>query len=351
MTLATVGTFVWSVLARRRASHPGVHKWFRLFLRFAVGASMITYGMVKFFPLQMSYPGLTRLLEPYGQFSLMGVLWAQVGASPAYERFTGLMELASGILLFIPGLSLLGAVASFMSAAYIFTLNMTYDVPVKFFSLHLTLMSLFLLAPDLERLFALFVTNRAVPPAERVPLVRRRFGRHAILVAQLAIGCWLVWSNYSQAATRYATFGPNAPKPPLYGVWDVKVMYIDGVERAPLLTDYDRWRRVVIQVATAISFQRMDDTFSAVRATVNADAHSIVLTRPPQAPPGAPVNQQASAPEIGRFSYEQPASDRLVLDGVMDGKKTKMELQLFDRNNFRLVQGKFRWIQDLPFNR
>jgi hypothetical protein len=236
-----------------------------------------------------------------------------------------------------------------MSAAYIFTLNMTYDVPVKFFSLHLTLMSLFLLAPDLERLFALFVTNRAVPSADRTPLVRRTFGRNAIVVAQLAIGCWLVWSNYSAAATRHATFGPNAPKPPLYGVWDVRRMYIDGVERAPLLTDYDRWRRVVIQVATAISFQRMDDTFLAVRASVTADAHSIVLTRPQS--PGAPANQQASAPEIGRFSYEQPAPERLILDGTMDGKKTKMELQLFDRNNFRLVQSRFRWIQDLPFNR
>ena len=42
---------------------------------------MVSYGMVKAIPLQMPSPSLTRLLEPYGNFSPMGVLWASVGAS------------------------------------------------------------------------------------------------------------------------------------------------------------------------------------------------------------------------------------------------------------------------------
>ena len=349
---AAAATLVWSLAALRRQSHPAVHKWFRVFLRFAVGASMITYGMVKAFPLQMPYPALTRLLEPYGQFSLMGVLWAQVGASPAYERFTGAMELLSGILLFVPGLTLLGGIASLVSAGYIWTLNMTYDVPVKLFSLHLTLMALFLVAPDLKRLFTFFVLNRRVEPAEHVPLVQRHRGRQILVILQLAVAAWLLWSNYSQASARAAIAGFNAPRPPLYGVWDVETMYIDGVERAPLLTDFDRWRRVVVQTASAISFQRMDDTFTTVRATVNADEHSIVFTRVPPAA-GAPASpQQAAAPvEAGRLAYEQPSPERLVLDGVMDGKRTRMELRLYDRGNFRLVQGRFRWVQDFPFNR
>jgi hypothetical protein len=134
-------------------------------------------------------------------------------------------------------------------------------------------------------------------------------------------------------------------------VWDVKKMSIDGVERAPLLTDYDRWRRVVIQTATAMSFQRMDDTFTAVRTTVNPAEHSIALSKAPQGPPGSPSNPQAPPAETGRFAYEQPSPDRLVLDGTMEGRTIRMELQLYDRANFRLVQSKFRWIQDFPFNR
>jgi hypothetical protein len=33
----------------------------------------------------------------------------QIGASPAYEMFTGIVELTCGILLFIPGLTVAGA--------------------------------------------------------------------------------------------------------------------------------------------------------------------------------------------------------------------------------------------------
>lgn len=41
--------------------------------------------MVKAIPLQMPAPNLTRLLEPFGHFSPMGVLWHSIGASRGYE--------------------------------------------------------------------------------------------------------------------------------------------------------------------------------------------------------------------------------------------------------------------------
>ena len=75
--------------------------------------------MVKWIPLQMPAPGLQRLLEPYGNFSPMGVLWFFIGASKGYEMFAGGMEVASAILLFIPMLATLGAMVSFGTAVQI----------------------------------------------------------------------------------------------------------------------------------------------------------------------------------------------------------------------------------------
>ena len=86
---------------------------------------MVGYGMVKAFPLQMPAPSLQRLVEPYGDFSPMGVLWSSIGASFPFERFAGWMELLGAALLFIPRLSLLGAIVTFGTAVQIFTLNMT----------------------------------------------------------------------------------------------------------------------------------------------------------------------------------------------------------------------------------
>jgi hypothetical protein len=110
---------------------------------FALGSTMLSYGMIKTIPLQMPAPGLTRLLEPFGHFSPMGVLWYSIGASRPYEIFAGCAELAGGILLFMPQTATLGALICLADSIQIFTLNMTYDVPVKPFSFHLIVLSLF----------------------------------------------------------------------------------------------------------------------------------------------------------------------------------------------------------------
>ena len=342
LATASAVTAAWSLLDRSRASYVALSAWFQLFVRLSVGATMIGYGMAKAIPLQMPFPSLTRLLEPYGQFSLMGVLWAQVGASPAFERFTGFVELSAGVLLFIPGLTLLGAVVSLLASSFIFVLNMTYDVPVKLFSLHLVVMSLLLLAPERRRLLNVFVLNRAAGPRTAAPLVRRPLGRRVLVGLQLALGACLVFTNFAGSVQARATYGSAAPRPLLYGIWDIETMAIDGKVRPPLTTDYERFRRVVISTATAVSFQQMDDTFVFYRAGVDAAARTMTLLRP---------NGTPATPEAGRLVFEQTSPERLILDGDVEGRQIRMELRRVDHTRFLLLQSRFRWVQDYPFNR
>jgi len=116
-------------------------------------------------------------------------------------------------------------------------------------------------------------------------------------------------------------------------------MTIDGVEREPLVTDYERWRRVVIQVPNSISFWRMDDTFFGRAATVNVDAKTISLS--------PATNTHGSS----QFRFAQTDAEHLVLDGEFDGRAVRMETHLFDRQKLLLVNRGFHWIQELPFNR
>ena len=139
---------------------------------------------------------------------------------------------------------------------------MTYDVPVKLFSFHLD--------PDVAR-----SARAGIPRLLRVLVFNRRRRLHrcsrrsaagaaAIQVAhrvQILFGGFLLWDAYSGARQSWATFGGGAPKSPLYGIWVIERMTIDGIERAPLVTDYERWRRVVFQSADGVTFRRMDDTF------------------------------------------------------------------------------------------
>ena len=325
LVVAAAGTIVWSVLDRRRLAYPALDKWFRIFMRFAVGTTMLTYAMFKVFPLQMSFPNLTRLLEPYGNFSPMGVLWASIGASPGYERFAGSMELLAAVLLFVPRLSLLGAMVAFADSVQIFALNMTYDVPVKLFSLHLILMSLFLLAPDMRHLIAALV--------RRVPAGR------VLVAAQIVLGIYFVGMNMYSDWHDWRSSAGVATKPALYGVWNVDRMYVDGIERSPLITDWGRWRRVLVQTSTALTFQRMDDTFAGFPGKYDMAAQTIALTRP------SDKTWKAS------FTFQRPDNDHMTLDGKMDGHQVKLQLTLVDRNKFLLVSRGFNWIQEFPFNR
>src|SRR5579863_3115199 len=95
-------TAIWSVFDRKRTNYAAVYKWFRLFIRFCLSATILLYAFDKFIPLQMPFPSLASLVEPYGNFSPMGVLWSSIGASPAYEIFAGLAELLGAVLLMFP---------------------------------------------------------------------------------------------------------------------------------------------------------------------------------------------------------------------------------------------------------
>jgi hypothetical protein len=331
------GTLLWSAVDWKRQSYPGVHKWFRLVLRLGLATTMVGYGMLKFFPVQMSYPGLTRMLQPYGTFSLMGVLWTKIGASPIYETFTGAAELLMAVLLFIPGLTTVGALVGLAVTSQIWVLNMTYDVPVKLFSFHLVMMCLVLLAPDARRLVTFLVLKRHTdPPAER-PLVRNRIGQRVVVALQLAFGTWMLWSAYGSTKTMYANSPSVAPRPPLYGVWTIDRMTIDGVERAPLLTDYDRWRRLVIQSPGGIMFQRMNDTFRFYEAKVDMDAKTVTI--------------MMGKNPAGTMKIDQPAEGKLIMDGDISGRKIRIESTLFDHRKWNMVSSRFRWVQDTPFNR
>ncbi len=323
LVLAVIGTVVWSVLDRRRQRYDRAYRWFRVFLRFALGSTMIGYGFVKAFPLQMPAPQLTRLLEPYGNFSPMGVLWYSIGASFPYERFVGMVEVLGGAMLFFPRTQLAGALVLVGASFEVFMLNMTYDVPVKLFSFHLVLMSIVLLAPYVTKLCGVAFDVRG-----------RSVWAGAI---QVLFGAWLLWGGYQSGAAGFASRGPDAPKPPLYGIWTIDKMTIDGVERLPLVTDYERWRRVIIQNASTVAFWRMDDTFFALGAKVDTAAKTIALSR--------------GAGTAGNLTFEQPAADQLVFDGTVDSHKVHMETSLVDHTKFMLLSRGFHWIQEFPFNR
>jgi len=344
LMIAAVATVIWSILDRRRKNYAALHQWFRLFVRFALAGQMLNYGMAKVIPLQMPYPSLARLVQPFGTFSPMGVLWSSIGAAPAYEIFAGCAEMFGGLLLIVPRTATLGALICLADMIQVFMLNMTYDVPVKLFAFHLILLSCFLLAPDLQRLANVLVLNRTATPAPATQLFRSMRANRIVLIAQIILGLWLVGLNVYVVQGYWKLFGGGSPRSALYGIWEVKQMSVDNQPRPPLLTDPGRWRRAIFDFPQQMAFQRMDDSLAYYADSININDKTLTLTKRGDKNAG------------GNLTFQRPAQghlieDQLILDGSLDGHQVHLELQLVDLNKFLLVKRGFHWMQEFPMNR
>ena len=115
-------------------------------------------------------------------------------------------------------------------------------------------------------------------------------------------------------------------------------MSIDGHIRSPLLTDYDRWRRVIFDRPGSMSFQRMNDSFVFFVVTIDEAAGSIALTQP--------ANAWTTPVSLSAIGAGSPDSRRRH-----EPSSRAHGAPLLDRNSFLLVTRGFHWIQEYPFNR
>jgi uncharacterized membrane protein YphA (DoxX/SURF4 family) len=335
LIVAVAITAAWVVWDRRGRRDVILHAWFRLFLRFALAAEMFYFGMAKVIPAQFPPPALVTLVEPVGHLSLSNLLWVFIGSSTPYQMFTGIAEMVGGLLLLVPQTTMLGALICLADMLHVFVLNMSYDVGLKQISLHLALVSLFLLAPEAPRLARMFLQDRPVPASTLPHLFGSARASRIALAAQIVFGLYLV-VMFTTLSVRfwYAEGGPGSPKSVLYGIWDVTELSVDGEARPVLENDYDRrWRRVIFDSPQRIIFQRTDDSFLTYGVTIHEPSRTMALTK------------GSSRTWSSAFTYNRPADDRLVLEGHIDGHRIRADLQLVPLDIFRLLNSRFRWIR------
>ena len=335
LILAVVTTVVWTVLDRKRSEYTRLAAGLRVYIRFALAAAMLSYGAYKVIPSQFAKPFPSQLIEPFGEASPMGLLWTFMGASSGYTIFTGTAEMISGLLLAFRRTALLGALVSIGVMSHVVALNLSYDVPVKLYSLHLLAMGIFLTLPDLRRLLNLLVLNRPVAAvAARPP--RARFRRTALVAQAVLVAAYsgyLLYQSYDASSTQW---GNLSTRPPFYGIWTVLELEVDGVARPPLLTDATRWRRVVFEYPDYLSVQHMDGSRSNYGLLLGK--RRLTLTQ---------FDDKAWRPS---FAYKETQPGLLALAGTMDGRKTRFTLRREDESSYRLVSRGFHWINETPFN-
>jgi hypothetical protein len=332
--IALLAAAVWTIL-RRQPSHEKLAEWSHVALRYGLAGTLVSYGLVKLVKSQFPALSAYRLLEPFGQASPMGLLWAFMSYSPAYNALTGALEVTAGALLWWRRTTALGAFLAVIALANVVVLNFSYDVNVKLFSSHLLLMAVILAAPGARLLFDVLVLRRTVAPIPMVPhFTDQRFQRAEYVAKAVCIASvCLALGAYANVA--YHTRGYGAPRAVLSGIYEVDAFTRDHAERPPLLTDTQRWRRVAITNDSLLVW-RMNDHLDSFDLVDRADASAFAITE---------ADDRATL-----LSYDRVGDSVAALRGTFEGAPIEVRLHKVDDASFRLLKRGFHWVNPRPYN-
>jgi uncharacterized membrane protein YphA (DoxX/SURF4 family) len=331
---AALITVIWSILDRKRTNYNTLHQWVRFFMRIVLTVAMISYGCNKLWWAQFPAPKLARLVEPYGQTQPADLLWTFMGMSRAYSLFGGLGELLGGLLLMVPRLVTLGALVTAAVMTNVFMLNMGYDVPRKIYCIHLIAMCIFLMLPDMRRLMNFFVLNREARLTKPVSLLQDPLFNRGVFILYIAIAAG---AFYDQGVFSYKTAQAAMAKlpAPVRGVWRVDEFTEDGVTRIPLVTDSERWRRVILDSPFTFEIQPMEGPIHRYAMVADTTKNIVVLAKPDD------TTRQYT------FSYTFLSPDSMVLQGTLNRHAVVARLSrvdLSDPVNFALTNRGFHWV-------
>ncbi len=339
LIFAALVAVIWSFLDRKRPNYDRLLPWFMLYLRLTLATILIHYGAAKVFAFQFPPPSLAKLLETYGDSSPMGLLWTFMGASRLYSFFGGAAEILGGALLLVPQLTTLGALICLGVTSNVLVLNLGYDVTVKLLSMHLVLMSLVLLVPDLTRLTEVFVLGRAVDAPKMRPLFRDEKLNKAALILQLVLCVTLVAFYLHLHENNARGLLAHRLQAPLYGAWSIDELKVDGKIRPPVLTDALCWRRIMFEDDNAVTVQLIGSAFLSFGMHLDMPRRFFRMTKSDDPTWSAP------------FSYENLQPNQLILTGEMDGHQITATLHRLDESEFLLTSRGFHWINEYPVQR
>jgi hypothetical protein len=340
LALAIVAGLIWSALRRRkRLRYDALYHWLRLYVRLYLGATMILYGAGKVIQSQFPAPNLSQLVQPYGDSSPMRLLWTFMGASYGYNLFTGAAEMIAGALLFIPPLVTLGALITIAAMGNVFILNMTYDVPVKLFSFNLIIMAMFIALPDAERLANVLVFNRRAEPATVRPFFKSRLFNRGLLWLQVLLLIVFTGNSLIQAWQGTQFWATVSVPPAIHGIWSVDDFTVDGQPRPLVMSDPNRWQRVIIEFSNRLSIQFLDAPQQRYPLNLNPQTHTMTLTSRED------PNWKAT------FNYEIPKPGLLTFKGELQGHQFEARMHRRDPSTFPLTNRGFHWVNEYPYNR
>lgn len=344
LCVAAAGTLIWSIFDQRRLAYPRLSYWLRTIVRYYIATFALSYGIIKVFALQMTFPSLSQMATQLGDFLPMRLSWMFIGYSTPYQVFSGVMETVAGLLLLPRRTVTLGLIAAAGAFINVVMINLGYDVPVKLFASHLLLACVFLLALDAPRLISFLALNHAAGPTSlyEPPYTSQRFRYARIAAKAVLIYLILVAPFYSgwQGYKARARVARAVPLPA--GVYEVRRFVVNGDTIPYTFGDTIRWRDVIIDNALQGSIGTTDSLFwqryrrGHFRFKADTAKHTLAVWK---------TNAVFDSTFVFTARYESPDSNSARLWTKIRGDSVYAELVRAPRH-FQLSERQFHWLSE-----
>ena len=341
LLISFAGGFIWSLFDRKRPSYTHLNYWLCLFARYFVAIVALGYGIDKLFALQMPFPNLHQLATPLGDFLPMRLSWMFIGYSSPYQVFSGIMEIIAGLLLLYRRTATMGILFATCVFINVALLNLSYDIPVKIFSLSLVMICFFLLANESRRIICFFVLNKPAPPCElyhfRYTTKRLRIARWIFKGLIIVVAVILPFINaYNNFKSVHAA---PKPQPVQNGVYTVTMFSRNHDSASGYPADSLDWKDVIFENGFG-SMQTADTAFRHRyhRAYFNYYFDSVTKTLAFKKSPGDSL-------PFAHFLFQMPDSATLLLTGKQSSDSLFIELRQTNRH-FQLAEKQFHWLTE-----
>lgn len=342
LIIAIVGAAIWSVLDDKRKNYEVVDYWLRITVRYYLAYFCFVYGIIKIFVLQMIFPNFSQLATPLGDFLPMRFSWLFIGYSTPYQVFSGIMETIAGLLLLNRKTVTLGLVTAVGVFIHVFVLNLAYDIPVKLFSGHLLLFSIYLLLYETKRLTDFFIFNRVTDPDRSFEhTFTKKWMRYArIAVKTIFILMAFIIPFYQNYERNQQTYNQPELKPIKSGIYDVDLFVLNGKDTIPpLTTDSLRWKNIAfersgigsIDAYEAGFFPRYGRHYFSIKHDTVRDVLSFRPYR--------------DTSELYAMKYKLQDENTVLLWSKYKGDSLFMQLKR-SKHHFQLTERQFHWLSE-----
>jgi hypothetical protein len=299
---------------------------------------MLLYGFAKVFLIQFNEPSLLDLLQPFGEMSPMGLAWAYMGFSPAFGIFTGLLELIAGILLISKRTQTLGAFMVVGVMTHVAVMNLCFDIPVKIFSIHLALMGLVLFLSDSKRLLFAFFKKSDIKIPEDYRPISPEYDRVISLLKIVGVTL-LILGAIGLRFLIYVEQSKDDTRDEFYGIWEVEHFIKNGDTIAPLLTENERWRYVIMQSRDRATMKTMNDSITAYHFKVDSTRTKVSIYK------------RNETEQIENFKIQKTDSLHFQIIGRLDLDSLEVRLKAKNLKDFTLINRGFHWVNEMPYNK